>query len=74
MKFYVGSSHFNDESKRISDHNSGNVRYTKSGRPWKLIHLEIFDTYTEARKRELFLKTGIGRKWIYEQFRDNEKE
>ena len=70
MKFYVGSSHFCNPLKRLKEHNSGKVHYTKPGRPWNLIHFESFKTYTEARKRELFLKTGIGRKWIYNNFRN----
>ena len=60
-KSYVGSSRF-APNKRIVAHNSGRVRSTKSGRPWELVHSEIFQNYTEARKREIFLKSGVGRK------------
>jgi len=37
-----------------------------------LVHREKenFETYAEARKRENFLKSGVGRKWIYSHFRD----
>src|SRR3989344_6274561 len=63
-KIYTGSSHENDFSVRLKSHNAGKVRSTKFGKPWKLIHKEDFLTYNEARKRELFLKTGAGRNWI----------
>lgn len=38
-----------------------------------LIHTvatELFNDYTEARKREIFLKSGVGRQWIKNQFGD----
>jgi putative endonuclease len=61
---YIGSSRENDPQARIISHNSGKSRSTKSGRLWKLIYQEFCDDYTAARKRELFLKSGYGRKWI----------
>lgn len=30
----------------------------------KLVHLEEFPNYTEARRREIFLKSGAGRRWL----------
>lgn len=61
-KLYKGST--NDLKKRISDHNSGRVRSTKIGRPWKLIYYEAFVSKRLATKEELFLKTGKGRERI----------
>jgi putative endonuclease len=69
-KFYIGSSHFDEPSERLREHNKGDVKSTKSARPWHVIHFEKFATYTEARKRENFLKTGVGRQWIYNEFRN----
>ena len=46
--------------KRLGEHNSGRVRYTKSRKPWKLLYQEEFFTRGEAIKRELFLKSGKG--------------
>jgi putative endonuclease len=60
-KLYVGSSRDANPSVRVATHNAARVSSTKSGRPWQLIHTEMYNTYTEARKRELFLKTGKGR-------------
>jgi len=38
------------------------IRY----RPWKVIHLEYFETKKEAILREAQLKGGQGRQWIRE--------
>ena len=65
-KHYIGSSHENSAITRLKSHNSGKTKSTKFGRPWVIIHQESFSTCTEARKRELFLKSGQGRKWIKE--------
>ena len=67
-RFYVGSSRANDLVVRLKAHNSGKVRSTKFGQPWVEIAKEIFDGYTDARKREIFLKSGVGRNWLKSQF------
>lgn len=53
-----------DVCKRLAAHNSGTTRPTISGRPWSLIHQEEFNTRTEAREREKYLKSygGAGEK------------
>ncbi len=66
---YVGST--SDIEKRFKNHTYGKVRSTKGCRPLKLVHTEEFATVDEARARELYLKSGIGReekkKIIYSQ-------
>jgi putative endonuclease len=61
-KRYIGSSQ--DAEKRFREHNLGKSKFTNSGIPWKLIYKESFSTNLEARKRELFLKSGVGRKFL----------
>ena len=63
-KYYKGSSRENEANARLATHNRGHVKSTKSGTPWKLVYQEHFPDYTSARKKEIFLKSGIGRKWI----------
>ncbi len=58
-KLYKGSTF--DLKQRLSEHNSGTVTATKAGRPWRLIYYEAFSSKTDARREELFLKTGKGR-------------
>ena len=63
-KKYVGSSRDNNPDTRLREHNFKGVRSTKSGCPWIVIHQEQISNYSEARKRENFLKSGQGRIWI----------
>ena len=52
--YYIGST--NDVYKRILEHNSGLSKYTSKKIPWQLVYFEKFETLSEARKRENFLK------------------
>ena len=65
-KLYKGSTE--NLKERIREHNSGKVFSTKSGKPWNLIYYEAFLSKNEARREELFLKTGKGReriRWLF---------
>ena len=42
--------------RRILQHNSGRVTSTKHGRQWYVVHIETFETLSEAKKREWFIK------------------
>ena len=68
-KFYVGSSREGGADKRLKSHNAGKNKSTKSGRPWRLFYEEQTSDYTDARKKEIFLKSGVGRRWIKESFK-----
>ena len=59
---YVGSGR--NVSERLSRHNKGDCRFTKGHRPWQLIYTESFNTRSEAVRRERFLKSGQGRKFL----------
>jgi putative endonuclease len=59
---YVGQT--NNLTSRLEYHNSGKVRSTKSYRPWTLVRTEIYNSRAEAMKREKWLKTPLGRKFI----------
>ena len=65
-KRYVGSS--DDSERRLAEHNTGSNKFTKGGIPWIKIYQEEFQTKTEALKREKFLKSGQGRKWLDDMF------
>ncbi len=49
---------------RLNQHNSGKTKSTKGYKPWKLLFFEEFETRQEARKREKYLKSGIGKEYI----------
>lgn len=58
--FYTGLS--GDVGRRLQEHNSGQVKPTKSRTPFVLVYVEPFKTLAEARAREKFFKSGAGRK------------
>ena len=59
---YIGST--TDLEKRIFQHQNHLAGWTKRGTDWQLIYKEEYPTYSEARKRELWLKTGKGREFL----------
>ena len=54
----------NDLDRRIKQHNSGRVDSTRNRIPFKLIHSETLSNSIEARKKEKYYKSGIGREFI----------
>ena len=61
-KYYIGSTQ--DIDKRIEKHNAGATISTKSGRPWKVVYYEEFNSKSEAIKRENYLKRMKSRVFI----------
>jgi len=59
---YVGFT--NDIKRRLFKHNSGKVFSTKARRPFKLIYAEICLEEKDARQREKYFKTGVGKRFI----------
>ncbi len=53
-----------DVEKRLKQHNKKENKSTKAYVPWELIHVEHFNSRIEARAREKYLKSGIGREYI----------
>lgn len=61
-RHYIGMcSNFEN---RLHEHNSGKTKSTKGYRPWKLLFKEEYSTRIEARAREKYLKSGVGREYI----------
>ena len=60
-KVYIGSTS-NTPVERITQHNSGTSIWTKQNRPFKLIYYESYICKEDSKLREIFYKTGIGRK------------
>ena len=65
-KSYVGMT--NDLDRRLREHNSGKHFYTKRYCPWIMIYNEKYDSLKEARRREKYLKSSSGRKFLKELF------
>ncbi len=61
-RIYVGFT--SDIDRRLQEHNSGKTKSTKGFKPWKLIYFEECIGRVEARKREKYLKSGIGKEFL----------
>ncbi len=59
---YIG--HTDNLVRRIKQHLAGKCKYTKSKGPFKLIYVEVFESREEAVKREKFLKSRAGRRFL----------
>jgi putative endonuclease len=46
------------------------VKFTSKYTPWELVIFEAFSSRSEAKKREKWYKTGIGRDWIKTQLNE----
>lgn len=64
-EIYTGRS--DDLRRRLSQHQNGNVSSTKSRRPLILIYYEAYQHKKDAIAREVFLKTGDGRRQVRKQ-------
>jgi len=61
-KYYTGST--NDLRKRFNEHNAGKVTSTKNRGPFLLIYYEACLNEQDARSREKYLKSGMGKRYI----------
>jgi putative endonuclease len=66
-KTYVGS--IDNFERRLKQHNLGYVKSTKYRAPFKVLFTEQFLTLSEARIRELWWKSGVGRQKLGDYFR-----
>ena len=59
---YVGLT--NSLERRLEEHNGGKNKTTWPYRPFSLIHYETFEKRIDARLREKYLKSGIGKDFL----------
>jgi putative endonuclease len=62
QRIYVGFS--KNIEKRLKEHNAGKTKSTKGFRPWNLIFTEQVTGRANARKREKYYKSGIGKEFL----------
>ena len=68
---YVGLT--NDIERRFNEHQEGKNKTTAPYKPFVLIYQENFPTRPEARKREVYLKSGIGKEFLKQLPEDKAK-
>ncbi len=56
--------------RRLSEHNQGLSLATKGLRPWKIIYYEAYQLEADAKCREVFLKSGSGKKYLDKQLKN----
>ena len=61
-KIYTGYTQ--DLRKRLNQHNKGLSTYTKGRGPFILIYYEACLLESNARSREVFLKSGMGKRYL----------
>ena len=61
-RLYTGIT--NDLRKRFEQHNENKSTYTKGRGPWDLIYYEACLNGEDARSREKYLKTGMGKRYL----------
>jgi len=59
---YIGLT--TNKNRRIDEHQKGYNKTTRAYRPFKIILVEEYKTRQEARKREKFLKSGVGKEFL----------
>ncbi len=68
---YVGLT--NDIGRRFNEHQKGQNKTTAPYKPFVLIYQENFTTRSEARNREVYLKSGIGKEFLKQLLKDQGK-
>ena len=66
---YVGITE--DLERRLKEHNQGKSKFTATYIPWKIIYSEVHQNYLDARKREKYLKSAAGKKFLYKLLNEN---
>ncbi len=61
-KTYKGVT--NDLQRRLREHLAGGTKTTSRMIGIKVAYTEIFDNFVDARKRECYLKTAAGRRFL----------
>jgi putative endonuclease len=64
VKSYIYVGMTDNLERRTMQHNSGKERTTKPYRPFDIIFTESFDSRVEARVKEKYLKSGIGKEFL----------
>jgi len=64
-EFYIGYT--TEVLKRYRAHQAGRVESTKHKKPWQLVYYEAYLDKADAKGRELFLKSGSGKRYLKKQ-------
>ena len=68
-KLYTGST--KDLRKRLLEHNNGKSIHTKGRGPFIIIYYEACLLEEKAKSRELYLKSGMGKRYLKNRLGDS---
>lgn len=68
-QFYTGFTH--DLKRRFNEHVNNQSIATKNRGPWKLVYYEACLSNTDALRREKYLKTAWGKRYIKQRIKDS---
>jgi len=68
-QFYVGYT--DNLQRRISSHTAGKISSTRFRRPLELIYYEASHKQSDALRREKYLKSTYGKRYIKNRIRDD---
>ena len=54
----------NDLNRRFKEHQRGKTKTTSKMNNLKIVYIEEYSLFSEARKRELYFKTAAGRRFL----------
>lgn len=61
-RWYTGVT--GDLRKRFNQHQEGKSQWTKGKGPWVLVYYEACLNEEDARSRETYLKSGMGKRYL----------
>ncbi len=67
-QLYTGYT--DDLKRRIAEHKAGSSKFTSCRLPVSLIHYEAYLLESDARRREKYLKTTEGKRFLRQQLKD----
>jgi len=71
-QFYTGAT--GDLQSRLKQHNEGKVPSTKNRRSVQLVYYEACLSQKDAFRREKYLKTGMGKRYLRNRLKDTLKK
>jgi putative endonuclease len=66
----VYTGYTNNLVRRVKEHKIGNVSFTKKRLPIKLVHYEGYLMKGDAKRREKYLKTTEGKRFLKQQLKE----
>lgn len=54
----------NNLERRILEHKNGHTKTTSRMKELEIVYTEEYNTFDEARQRELYFKSGAGRRFL----------